>query len=67
MPKQNKVSRIFKDTPAENRKFARWAEKLEKEGFRSTGMVCQPLRKGETLRSPARWRYTFEREVEDED
>ena len=66
MLKRNKASRTFKDTPAQNRKFARWTEKLEKEGFRSTGMELQSLRKGETLRSPPRWKYTYERRVEDD-
>lgn len=46
MPKRNRVSRTFKDTPAENRKYDEWSSKLEAEGFRQTGMVALPLRKG---------------------
>ena len=64
MTKRNKVSRTFRNTPGENRKFARWAEELEKEGYRSADMAALPLRKGETLLSPTRWKYTFERWVE---
>ena len=67
MTRANRVSRVFTNTPAENRKFDRWAEKLMAEGFTQTGMKSLPLRKGETLRSPARWRYTFERRGEIEE
>ena len=63
--RKNRVSRRFRDTPAENRKMDEWARKLEAEGFRSIGMVKLPRRKGENyLHSPIRWKYTFERREE---
>ena len=63
--RKNRVSRKFRDTPAENRKMDEWARKLEAEGFRSIGMVKLPRRKGENyLHSPIRWKYTFERREE---
>ena len=66
MPNNGRVSMTYRDTPGENREFDRRASRLESQGFRISEMVALPIRKGETLRSPVRWRYTFELRPEEQ-